>query len=33
MMMSCIKCSDSFVQNNIDGVFCVNRKQCANDEI
>lgn len=31
--MSCIKCSDSFVQNNIDGVFCVNRKQCANDEI
>lgn len=33
MMMSCINCGDSFVALRQEGTICINRKQCANDEI
>lgn len=33
MMMSCIRCSDSYVEHLSEGITCVGRKKCADDEI
>lgn len=33
MMMNCINCSDSFVAQRPQGIICLNRKQCNNEEL